>query len=886
MKTFRFLFVSLLIVSVFLLQGCFVTDLVKGGPVAVIPEMVISPEASMVFTFDHSDKTQIAFEDAILNKFSTIKIPQNIITQYNQNAPKQLSYENLKDLFSGEYKISIGIKLPEKLDSAVLNQVDADFDLSKISGLDAVIAGTFSDTKKVETLINESFKSKGVVPVEENGYKTWTVLNPTIYIVEKDNLFFVTGTKENRDAAMDRLEKGTGLDKAEILTTSLTNLSEKNLGYVYLDLNKIENLFSTEAGAMAKKVLLSSEVGLYRSVFSVFVAENEGIKIISRIGLKNDTQLLNKYLPPNEISLVNKVPGENLIMYAEMPPVLSTMLEDLSGTVSESIGAVPPADVKDAVVSDTPDAVVVDTGVKDVVVSDAPPLPTDVAAVDNSGKLVRTDAVPQPKISRLKPPKKEFPKSTLVLPSSEGSEEVKKEEAVVTDCGPDKTDCSPSPLSFNKPKELQTLNLNELAASGNVYESFLAQVSGITEVSKDDLKGILASPYAIAFYDTGTLVPGVAVYFKVADKYAESAKKLMAVVSTYMDQVILQLDDQLKAQSGTSGMIKKDTKIISGAGIQKIYVDWSKIPKEVLKSGSLKTKMDLSNTKVEFYYGIFSDNVMTFALYPDFADSYGKKVVADMPYFNEAKLAVKTVYGYKLSFLKVDNFLGLGLRYLGAFGSGFIPKDSVDKAYGVLKDLTKIEYVFSSTSKEGQNFLKSITYIKIGDKARDMKIEIQPAVEEEIVKPPSTDTQEKVETAESVSVGPDKVKIDGAKNIAALIKKNITVNLSGGGCVFKDKALGPISEVVKANTDDFKAIAIDWLVVKKTAILGTICEGGYTVLVDKGGKKYGVFIKLEDEKNGNMSCSDVSLGADSTKLVDLSTLALKKEGACYGVVME
>lgn len=882
MKTFRFVLINLLIVSVLALQGCFVTDLIKGKPGLVTPEMVISPEASVVFTFDHSDKTQVAFKDAILNKFSGIKLPENIIARYNKTASKEFSYENLKNLFSGEYKISIGIKLPEKLDMAVLSQKSSDFDISQIVGLDAVIAGTFSDTNKIETLINESFKSKGVTPVEENGYKTWTVLNPKIYIVEKENLFFLTGSKENRDAAIERLEKGTGLDKTEMLVTSLTNLSEKNLGYMYLDLNKIENLFIATAGEGAKDALLNSEAGIYKSVFSVFVAEKDGVKVISRVGLKNDTELLNKYLPPNEISLVNKVPGENLIMYTEMPPVLNTTIEDLSKSVSGSLKAMAPSPL--TALPNLP------SGKKGGLIT-AGDNPQEIEIIDktsgentdsekDSQKLLRADAVPQPKISRQKPVKKDLPKSTLVMPSSSGTEDPKK-EAPLTDCDPDKTDCLPSPLSFEKPNELKSLDIKGLAASGNVYESLLDQVSQITEVPKDDLKGILASPYAVAVYDTGTLVPGVAVYLKVADKYAESAKKLMAVVSTYMDQVIVKLDEQLKSQSGASGMIKKETKVISGAGIQKIYIDWSKIPKEVLKAGASKTKMDLSKTKVEFYYGIFSDNVMTFALYPDFADSYGKKVVADMPYFNEAKLAVKTVYGYKLSLFKVDNFLGLGLRYLGVMGGGFIPKDSVDKISGIFRELTRVEYVFSSTAKEGQNFLKNITYIKIGDQVRDIKIEPQPVVVEE----------ENLETAVSVPAGPDQVKIDGAKKISELIKKNMSGNISGGGCVFKDKVLGPVSEVLKANTDDFKAMAIDWLVVKKTAILGTICDGGYTVLVDKkAGKnfsKYGVFIKLEDEKNGNMSCSDVTLGVDSTKLVDMAaSVATKNGGNCYGVVVE
>jgi len=839
-------------------------------------------------TFNHTDKDQIAAITGVINKFSGLKIPDSFIVEYNKNFPRELSYENLQNIFSGDYKISVGVKFPEKMDANSIMAFSGS-DISSIKGLDIVISGTFSEPDKIDQIITSGLSSKGITPSEEGGYKSWTVLKPQVYIVNKNNLFFVTFSKENKDSAIKRLEEGTGMDKSNMIITSLASLSEKNLGYAYLDLEKLQALSLSTVSQAERDLMKDSPASLYKNIFAVLVAEKDGVKIISKVVFKNNIDLLSKHFPANEISLINKVPGEDLIMYAEMAPTLDATLEELSRMMSGQLKAISvmdklqenpslnenvPTDVQDSMAAEVPDYI-------------APPsleIPSENPALiitDSPEKIARDDSSLPGKVSRAKP-KKEYPKSSLIMPSSSGPEEI-KDESVKEDCleGPSgQKDCTKIPLSFEKPSAVKALDIGSVISSDDFYGSILDQLSQITEVPKADLKGIIASPYAFAMYDNGTFVPGFAIYLRVSDKYKESAKKLISAIASYMDEVIVMLDVLLKEQGGAPGMIKKDVKVVEGAGIQKIYVDWSAVPKNLIEAGSVKARFDISKTKLEFYYGMFNDNVMAFALYPDFVDAYGKDVIANMEYFNDAKSAVKTIYGYEISILKFDTFLSFIIRYMGTFGIGIVPLDTMERITKIVEEFTKIEYIVTSTVKEGQNFLKSVVYIKVGDDVKDMKIETPVAGPEKVSENKDDDKEEIKEVAEG-SV-PDQSKIYGAEKIAILLEKNLNGNLTGGGCVFKDKVLGPISAILSAGSDDFKNLNIFWTDIKGTAILGTICEGGYTVLVDKSGSKYGVFIKMTDAKYGNMSCSDVKLGVDSTKLVEFPADLGKKEGGdCY-----
>lgn len=227
------------------------------------------------------------------------------------------------------------------------------------------------------------------------------------------------------------------------------------------------------------------------------------------------------------------------------------------------------------------------------------------------------------------------------------------------------------------------------------YDSFLTLVSDFSGISKEDARGIFESRFAFAVGDSGEKYPTVSLYFDVGDKDADTFKKMVGVLDGYSDAVI----KEFEAITGLKGAIKKGASIVRGGGMHKLYIDLSAVPDEMLANFALIPGLDLKKMKIEIYYGLTGDNVLTIALYPQFDKAYGENVVGK----NKDVLSALQKAGsnpFEVLFFspeKLINFVDTNY-YKMAKDYGML-NGNYEKYYALAKDtMQALKYLVSSSS--------------------------------------------------------------------------------------------------------------------------------------------------------------------------------------------
>ncbi len=162
----------------------------------------------------------------------------------------------------------------------------------------------------------------------------------------------------------------------------------------------------------------------------------------------------------------------------------------------------------------------------------------------------------------------------------------------------------------------------EMPNVGQYIENFIPDFAGI---SKDEAHGILQSQFAFAVGDSGEKYPTISLYLDVNEKYAGAAKKMIGALDAYVDAVIKEFEGMINVK----GAVRKDINVVKGGGLNKLYIDFSAVPDELLANFNLIPGLDLKKMKIEIYYGLTGDNVLTVALYPEFNKVYGENIIGN-----------------------------------------------------------------------------------------------------------------------------------------------------------------------------------------------------------------------------------------------------------------
>ncbi|MFC1600043.1 S-layer homology domain-containing protein [Patescibacteria group bacterium] len=213
------------------------------------------------------------------------------------------------------------------------------------------------------------------------------------------------------------------------------------------------------------------------------------------------------------------------------------------------------------------------------------------------------------------------------------------------------------------------------------------------------------SGMAFSMHDTGSLIPGMALYFDAVG-YVEEAKQDIAAMSEFFDAVIAQMDEESPEMTD---VIVKDTVNADGATLNRITFDMNAIPEEELDS-ELREISSFISEPIEFYYGLTSDNYVVFALYNGFdevLDSSGP-----ISTNSDIKEALGYLSGYPngLSYISMENMLTYVDMWVAEVEKTEpMPVEMKENYNQVMDYIGTVKYIISAEKEFGSGLM----YVKV-----------------------------------------------------------------------------------------------------------------------------------------------------------------------------
>lgn len=648
----------------------------------VTPEAVMPQDMSIVISIDHSDPDQVKLLNEIIARVPSLGLMDELISEYDDSAPSPFKYSENKALIDGGWQFVFGVKLPG--DSGKLMELLDSPDITlDSSGIEIYAVAKFSDPDRIQLLLNEIAKeSNGDMQFIGNETNIlWRIKQGkgNVLIVRHQDVYFMVSSLAQRATVLQRIKDGTGFDQSPDYQANMKLLGEKNLGYVFVNGELVVDAW--------KDLLASIQVGMptemmdiIADIWGVALVDGSGFKVVSKVYFGGDQSLWAKYYPAYELSLIKKIPSQGVFVYAEMPS-LGFYLEEFFKGVAAGFGS---SSIGGLIGGNT--------------VSDYDYYDYDYDDSYEYDDIYLTD------------------ESDL---ASDSNERVSREKAGTA------LGVADNPANLIEAEES---SLESTLVKTSLYEEILDQLAVLSGLTKDDIRKIFDNPYAISISDISGYVPAISFYVQLDSLSVENAKKLVASAATYVDQILAELDGELKYE-GLDGIIKKEVVEMSGAAMQKIFVDWSSLSADKLTELNNEAGMDVSTVKLEIYYGVLSDGMFVFALYPNFADAYGQESIADAGYYKEMISSVAGVYGRSVSFFRMSPVLDLAGRYfelmkiVGAISATDTETELYYEMYGAVASAFK--YLFASEIKDSDG-VRSSTSLKID------KVEFSPELTQKI----------------------------------------------------------------------------------------------------------------------------------------------------------
>lgn len=574
-----------------------------------------------------------------------------------EEAMKDFEY---KELLNSPWKIVAGVRLPK--DEAQLKKLieDPNFEPGK-NGFDIYVVGKFAQPELVKAFLDKRVTDDPTnfefVGTEEDPIWKLKEAGGSIMIIRRGDLYFMAFTSEQRAEILKRMEEGGGFSESGNYQKNIKMLGD-NLGYFYGDLTMLGGLLVDLMGEEGGNLDLEALQAI-GSVWGSLAVDKNGLKFISKIYFGDDKDLVNRFYPEGKVSLIEKVPAEGVILYSENPNLglyLESFFKALAtGLQANSFGNQ------------------MDEGIEygELILEE-----------DSAGLFV--DPVSREKGYQ----------SVSVLDSP---------AAVVSD-----------KLLGETPEA--EFDVDSLLKSEDLYGDLLNQVGAIAGLSGEEVREIFDNPFAFAISDSGSYLPAITLYIQLEEGSIENAKTLVSGAAIYVDMVIEELNNELK-KNKLDGIIKKEVKLVEGATLQRVYADIASLPEDSKAGFSAMLGVDVSTLKVEVYYGVLSDGVFVFALYPDFVDVYGKSPISEADYYKEMRASFGDIYGRSAMFFRMEPLLKMVDVYfeLAKTMMGLDPdldKDVLLEYELYTKIASTLSYIFTSDVKDVDG-LKTAVSVKI-----------------------------------------------------------------------------------------------------------------------------------------------------------------------------
>ncbi|MEK7085565.1 MAG: hypothetical protein AAB953_00940, partial [Patescibacteria group bacterium] len=151
----------------------------------------------------------------------------------------------------------------------------------------------------------------------DDGIDYWRNEKENFYAAFYGDLFFMTTSKERRDAAIKRIESGEGFNKNEKFALKANNLASKNLGYVFVDAKFFSDFYGKLFEAIDKSLV--EQIAGMGDVFAFWSAEADGFRIASSTAFDQESEVAKKMLPDEDykVGLIDKINGDGVFLYFE-----------------------------------------------------------------------------------------------------------------------------------------------------------------------------------------------------------------------------------------------------------------------------------------------------------------------------------------------------------------------------------------------------------------------------------------------------------------------------------------------------------------------------------------------------------------------------------------
>jgi hypothetical protein len=214
--------------------------------------------------------------------------------------------------------------------------------------------------------------------------------------------------------------------------------------------------------------------------------------------------------------------------------------------------------------------------------------------------------------------------------------------------------------------------------------------------------------YAFVMQDTGTLIPGISLYFDAAG-YVAQAQEDLAILDSFIDVVLAQMDAE---DPEFAAVTVKDTVIVDGATLNRVSIDLTAVPQEELSEFEMFE--GLLTEPIEFYYGLTSDNYVVLSLYSGFDTVYGNVGTVSSNADIRAGLANLTGYPNGLSYMSLENMLTyVDMLIVEIEKTDPMPAEMKEGYTQVMDYLNPIKYIISAEKEFIDGLPGGLMFVKI-----------------------------------------------------------------------------------------------------------------------------------------------------------------------------
>ncbi len=189
---------------------------------------------------------------------------------------------------------------------------------------------------------------------------------------------------------------------------------------------------------------------------------------------------------------------------------------------------------------------------------------------------------------------------------------------------------------------------------------------------------VFDNPYAFLVSNHDDLIPNFGFYLKILEEQKEDAKKIMAEIDSYLQELIEEFHNLMEIEDEEEFILTRDVFVLEGGMIRKIYFNFESLPNEIKIVLDI-LPIDLEDLSRSFYYGITGNDILIFVLDFDFEENFGENILSENINFRDAKKRMPRGMGNNILMFQTQPLIDLIQNYVEIFlGMGFLTRNDIE----------------------------------------------------------------------------------------------------------------------------------------------------------------------------------------------------------------